>query len=61
VLGDVFRHQRGAQLFGLELADLLVLGADDLPLFIVQAGPVHRAGQVVLGVLASLRASITSE
>ena len=52
VFSDVLGHQRRAEFFGLELADLLVPGADDFSLLVVQAGPVQRAGQVVLGVFA---------
>ena len=46
VLGD----QRGADFFGLELADLLVTRADDFSLLVVQAGPVDGARQMVLRV-----------
>ena len=50
--GNILGHQRRAELFGLELADLLVLCADDSPFFVMQAGPVQRAGQVVFSVFA---------
>jgi len=52
VRGDVFGDQRRAELFGLELADLLVLRADDFSFVVMQAGPVHSAGEVVFGEFA---------
>jgi hypothetical protein len=50
--GDVARHQHRAALARLERRDLLVLGADEAALFVVQHRPVDGAGQVVLGELA---------
>ena len=47
----VARGQSGTAFFGLERVDLLVQGADGVPFGVVECGPVHCAGQVVLRVL----------
>ena len=49
---DVFCDQCRAAFFGVEGADLLVFGADQLAFVVVQTGPVDGAGQVVFGVFA---------
>ena len=48
--GDVFGDQRRTAFFGVKGTDLLVFGADALAFLVVQAGPVHGAGQVIFGV-----------
>ena len=50
--GDVARHHRRTALLRGEGRDLLVLGADDAALVVVQRRPVDGAGQAVFGELA---------
>ena len=51
VVGDVLRHQRGAELLRVERGDLLVQRADPRTLLVVEHGRRDRARHVVLGVL----------
>ena len=52
VRGDVARRQGCTAFFGFERIDLLVQGANVAALVVVERGPVHGVGQMVLVVLA---------